>query len=566
MSVQILGADGRPLPPSTQKMKYGALSGSGRVPYDAADSFSDQMANWQPALWSPDNEINIYRDRIVSRMRDLARNDGWASGTITRVLDNAVGANYRPIFKPDYRMLRLITGNKAFDATWADEYGKVIEAHWRSWANDPGRYCDVERKQTVSQMLRLGFRHKLLDGDSLLILQYRRDRLGPGRGQYATTVQVVDPDRLSNPQQNFDMPNIRGGVEIDADGAPVAYHIREAHIGDWWSGAKTMTWQRIPRETSWGRPIVIHDFDMERGSQHRGVGILAPIVQRLKMLIKYDESELEAAILNAIFGAYVESPYDAQMVSSALGDTGFGGDELSAYQTQRTEYYQDKRLNLQNGARIPHLFPNEKIVTLDAARPTSNFDGFESAVLRNIAAATGLSTQQVTQDWSDVNYSSARAAMLEAWKTLTRRRDDFATGTAQPVASAFVEEIHSIESLPLPSGAPDFLEAKAAYCRARWMGPGRGWVDPVAEKKGAILGLDAGLSTLEMEVAENAGEDWEETLANIHKITITYGFLYPSCIYVFFMRDILNSIYIVLCINRKVLGLGLGLHKKTGNY
>ena len=513
MSVQILGADGRPLPPSTQKMKYGALSGSGRVPYDAADSFSDQMANWQPALWSPDNEINIYRDRIVSRMRDLARNDGWASGTITRVLDNAVGANYRPIFKPDYRMLRLITGNKAFDATWADECGKVIEAHWRSWANDPGRYCDVERKQTVSQMLRLGFRHKLLDGDSLLILQYRRDRLGPGRGQYATTVQVVDPDRLSNPQQNFDMPNIRGGVEIDADGAPVAYYIREAHIGDWWSGAKTMTWQRIPRETSWGRPIVIHDFDMERGSQHRGVGILAPIVQRLKMLIKYDESELEAAILNAIFGAYVESPYDAQMVSSALGDTGFGdGDELSAYQTQRTEYYQDKRLNLQNGARIPHLFPNEKIVTLDAARPTSNFDGFESAVLRNIAAATGLSTQQVTQDWSDVNYSSARAAMLEAWKTLTRRRDDFATGTAQPVASAFVEEIHSIESLPLPSGAPDFLEAKAAYCRARWMGPGRGWVDPVAEKKGAILGLDAGLSTLEMEVAENAGEDWEEVM------------------------------------------------------
>jgi capsid protein len=29
------------------------------------------------------------------------------------------------------------------------------------------------------------------------------------------------------------------------------------------------------------------------------------------------------------------------------------------------------------------------------------------------------------------------------------------------------------------------------------MGP-RGWVDPVAEKKGAILGLDAGLSTLKL--------------------------------------------------------------------
>lgn len=488
------------------------LVGGSRVPYDAADSFSDQLANWQPALWSPDNEINIYRDRIVSRVRDLARNDGWASGSITRVLDNAIGANFRPILKPDYRMLALMTGNKAFDATWADEYGKVIEAHWRSWAqDDPGRYCDVERKQTVSQMLRLGFRHKLIDGDALAVLQYRPDRLGRGRGRYATTVQIVDPDRLSNPQQNFDMPNIRGGVEIDGDGAPVAYHIREAHIGDWWSGAKTMTWQRIPRETDWGRPHVVHDYDHERGAQHRGNGILTPVVQRLKMLIKYDQSELEAAILNAVFGAYVTSPYDPQMVESAMGES-LDETSIGVYQEGRVDFHNDRRISLQNGSRMPILYPGEKIETVNASRPHSNFEVFESAALRNIAAATGLSTQQVTQDWSDVNYSSARSAMLEAWKTLTRRRDDFSAGFAQPILSAFIEEIHDTEDLPLPNGAPHFLDARAAYCRARWMGPGRGWVDPVAEKKGAILGMDAGLSTLEMEAAENAGEDWEEML------------------------------------------------------
>ncbi|TDB43334.1 phage portal protein [Photorhabdus luminescens] len=506
--IRILGPNGQPLPPSRPKLSM--LVGGSRVPYDAADTFSDQLANWQPALWSPDNEINIYRDRIVSRVRDLARNDGWASGAITRVLDNAIGANFRPIIKPDYRMLALMTGNKAFDATWADEYGKVVEAHWRSWANDPGRYCDVERKQTVSQMLRLGFRHKLLDGDALAVLQYRTDRLGLGKGRYATTIQIVDPDRLSNPQQNFDMPHIRGGVEIDDDGAPTFYHIREAHIGDWWSGAKTMTWERIPRETAWGRPHVVHDYDHERGAQHRGNGILTPVVQRLKMLIKYDQSELEAAILNAIFGAYIESPYDPALVEAALGES--EDENLGAYQQGRVEFHNDRRLSLQNGARIPIMYPGEKITTVNAARPHSNFEGFESAALRNIAAATGLSTQQVTQDWSDVNYSSARSAMLEAWKTLTRRRADFSIGFAQPILTAFIEEIHDIEDLPLPTGAPDFLEARAAYCRAQWMGPGRGWVDPVAEKKGAILGMDAGLSTLEMEAAENAGEDWEEML------------------------------------------------------
>lgn len=61
--VQILGPDGRPY----QAPKASMLTGGSRVPYDAADSFSDQSMNWQPALWSPDNEINIYRDRIVSR-------------------------------------------------------------------------------------------------------------------------------------------------------------------------------------------------------------------------------------------------------------------------------------------------------------------------------------------------------------------------------------------------------------------------------------------------------------------------------------------------------------------
>jgi len=483
------------------------LNGSGRVPYDAADSFSDAMANWQPALWSADNEVNIYRDRIVSRVRDMARNDGWASGSVTRILDNAVGASFRPIAKVDYRSLALQTGVKAFDAKWADEYGRAVEAAWRNWANDPNRYCDVERKKTVSQMLRLAFRHKLVDGDALAVLQYRTDRLGHGRARYATTVQIVDPDRLSNPQQVFDMLNIRGGVEIDDDGVPLAYHIRKAHMGDWWSAEKTMTWERVPRETAWGRPIVVHDFDGDRAAQHRGTSIFTPIVQRLKMLIKYDEVELESSILNAVFGAYITSPYDPSLFADSLQT-----DDVLDYQDMRTEYHDEKRISLQSGARIPILAPGESISTVNAARPTSNFAAFESAALRNVAAALGISTQQLTQDWSDVNYSSARSAMLEAWKTLTRRRDDFASGFAQPIFSSFIEELHDLGEVPLPDGAPDFLDAKAAYCRAQWMGPGRGWVDPVAEKKGAILGMDSGMSTLEMEVSENVGEDWEELL------------------------------------------------------
>lgn len=504
--VRILGANGQPLPPS--RPKYGALNGTGRVPYDAADNFSDQMADWQPALWSPDNEINIYRDKIVSRVRDMTRNDGWASGAVTRILDNAVGAVFRPIFKPDYRYLAELTGNPEFNAEWAAKYSRYMDAQWRTWANDEGRWCDMERKQTVSQMLRLAMRHKLVDGDSLVLMHYDMERLGYGKASMATAMQVIDPDRLSNPQQLYDMPNVRGGVELDANLAPIAYHIREAHIGDWWSGEKTMTWKRIPRETSWGRPIVIHDFEHDRAGQHRGISIFAPVVQRLKMLIKYDQTELESAILNAMFGAFIQSPYDPAMVEDAMGDS----DSLGVYQDERIDFHNDRRISLKGGARMPMLFPGETVQTVNAARPYSNFSVFQDAFLRNIAAQTGLSTQQITQDWSNVNYSSARAAMLEAWKTLTRRRHEFAIGTCQPIACCFVEEIHSLGGVPLPEGAPDFVEARTAYSHAKWIGPGRGWVDPVAEKKGAILGLDAGMSTLEMETNENVGEDYEVML------------------------------------------------------
>jgi capsid protein len=59
--------------------------------------------------------------------------------------------------------------------------------------------------------------------------------------------------------------------------------------------------------------------------------------------------------------------------------------------------------------------------------------------------------------------------------------------------------------------APDFYENKAAYCRARWIGPGRGWIDPLKEAQAADMRMKIMVSTLEDECAEQ-GKDWEEVL------------------------------------------------------
>lgn len=507
-SVTILGPNGKPLAPSRPN-RARALAPGGGAPYDAADSYGEHVRAWNPYLGSVDGDLNMYRDRIVARVRDLVRNDGWASGAVTRILDNAIGGHFRPMIKPDWRALQAYTGNKAFDATWAHEFAQVATAHWRSWAFDHGRYNDAQRKLTIVQMLRLGFRHKLIDGDNLMQVCWIPERVGFGRARYATAIDLIDPDRLSNPQQQFDSRSTRGGVHIDEYGAAVGYHIRKAHQGDWWAAADSVTWDYIPREEANGRPHIIHDFEAERAGQHRGgAGIFTPILQRMKMLAKYDAVELDAAVINSIFGAYIESPFDHSLVAEAVSTN--DDVDISSYQDSRAEYHAGKKTML-GETRIPILFPGEKINTVAATRPNANFAGFEKSFLNNFASATGLSAQQMSHDWSDTNYSSARGALLEAWKTLKRRQNDYATNTAQPILGCFMEESMEVDDYPLPRGAPMFMECRGMYSRAEWMGPARGWIDPVAEKQGAVLGMDAGLSTLQQECMEQ-GLDYEEVL------------------------------------------------------
>jgi lambda family phage portal protein len=516
----IVDTSGRPLsmPAPRRARADGSLGPDGTTtlsgtpgalfPYDASNWQTQEMGNWFPIIRSPDAEINWFRDRIVARSRDLVRNSGWAAGGITRILDNMVGTHLRLSATPDYRALAIRFGIAAFDAKWADEFRRAAEALWRTYTESPGRWCDVTRQLTMGQQFRLAARHKLIDGESLILAYWMDDRMGYGGADYATSFLLVDPDRLSNPYQKMDSKHLRGGVELDADGlVPVAYHIRSAEQNDWYNALEANTWERVPREDDDGWRRVIHDFDPDRAGQHRGLGVFTPVLGHMKMLAKYYGVELQAATIAATFGTYVKSPYDPALVQDALG----GEDsELTHYQQLRSEWAKE-RPAMFDGARIPTLAPGEDIVGLSSEHPHSNFGAFAHEMLCVFASATGVSVEQVTQDWSKTNYASARAALMETWKTLMRRRHQFTTNTATPMYGAWLQEAMERGELPLPAGAPTYMEAAAAYSRSKWLGPARGWVDPTKEPQGTILRLESGTSTLEDESSEQ-GRDWEEIL------------------------------------------------------
>ena len=488
----------------------GALSGPvpNAFPYDAADWTSQELGTWLPQVRSPDSEISIHRDRIAGRARDLRRNDPWAAGAISRILDSTIGASYRFVSKPDYRALALRA--RGFDAVWANEYRQALEALWRTYSEDLGYYNDVGRRLTISQMFRLCLGHKLVDGESLLVAQWREDRMGAGAATYATCFEGVDPDRLSNPNMGPDTRYMRNGVEQDEDGVHVAYHIHKAHQFDWYNATESMTWERIEREDPDGWRRVYHDYDADRFGQSRGVSIFAPALRSLKMLSRLYGVKLQAETVATAFGMYVTSPFDQEMVRAALDNE---DDEEAAwgwYQNMRSDFHSERDVGI-TGFKFATLAPGEKIESVAPGASQHEVTPFAHEMLRAFSACIGTSAEEVTNDYSESSWSSARAGIVQSEKTYNRRCDEFDLNTATPVIATWMEEPFERGELPLPRNAPSFLEMRTAYARGRWLGAPRGWVDPVAERQGVVLGLDAGLSTLEDESAKQ-GLDWEETL------------------------------------------------------
>jgi lambda family phage portal protein len=305
---------------------------------------------------------------------------------------------------------------------------------------------------------------------------------------------------------------LRGGVEMDAFGAPVAYHVRNAHQSDFWAYGDTFTWTRVPRQTAWGRPVFIHGFEPDRAGQTRGMSPFASLVIGLRKLMKFSDSEISSAAANALFAAFVESDLPPEEVAQRLspGSAGVSVTGRESYLDRVTSFYTANPPKM-GGSRIPVMLPGSKITMNSAPRQTTAYPAFERAFLNRFASRLGLSGEQLSMDFSQTNYSSVRAALNESWRSVRRMMAVFAEQVCAPIYYAVIEEAFAKAYLSAPAGAPAFHDMPGAYLRARWIGPGRGFVDPVKEAEASGLKIAGHLSTLESESAEQ-GRDYEDDL------------------------------------------------------
>ncbi|MFL9829130.1 phage portal protein, partial [Rhodoplanes sp. SY1] len=163
------------------------------------------------------------------------------------------------------------------------------------------------------------------------------------------------------------------------------------------------------------------------------------------------------------------------------------------------------------GVRIPVMPLGDEIAINSSPRQTTAFPAFLTAFLQRVAAARGISYEQLAMDWSRTNYSSARAALNEVWRTITRMFAVLCEQVFDPIRYCVVEEGVDRGYIVIPDELPDFWDVPAAYLNCRWIGPGRGYVDPTKEAEAASIRMDGLMSTLQDECAEQ-GRDWEDVL------------------------------------------------------
>lgn len=455
----------------------------------AASRKAREMASFDPLLYSADAALYGEIDTMAARAYDLERNHGIASGAIQTTIDNVVGTGLRLSAKPDWRAL-------GWTKEQADEWARGVEAKWRGFANRPT--FDAARHHTFGGMTVMQLRTAFLSGEALALALWRPGRPG---AKWATNFQAIDPARLCDPMGMQYQDKRRGGIEFNGYGEPVAYWIRKTHPGDLYAfGDDPTGYERVPAWTSFGRQRVLHIFDKKRPGQTRGKTILASVMGAFRMLDKYQRTELQTAVINSMIAAFIETPLTGEDIANIFG----GQDpERAARKYLDSRNGWDVRLE---GAGVIPLHPGDKLNTFNPNRPNSAYGDYVEQTLRYIGAGLNLPYELILKDFSKTNYSSARAALMEAWRTFTAIRHWLVEQWATPCYELWLEEAVSKGEVD----APDFYELRDAYCGCKWIGPGRGWIDPLKEAQAAEKRLQT-TSTLEDECAEQ-GRDWEDVV------------------------------------------------------
>jgi lambda family phage portal protein len=176
----------------------------------------------------------------------------------------------------------------------------------------------------------------------------------------------------------------------------------------------------------------------------------------------------------------------------------------------RAGWYEKSKITTQPGV-INHLAPGDKLHINRSETPNSTFDAFDKSLTRSASKAAGGSYEDISGDYSSVNFSASRMASETPHRINMRRRVSITERFYRAAFSAWLEEAIETGVIELPRGAPPFYAARDDYTAAKWLGQGRIQPDPLKAAQSTVMELANNLTTLTDALAER-GLDLETVL------------------------------------------------------
>ena len=454
MTPLLYGPDNRPLSSSSSvaaNTSYGV--------HRKAGGHSGTLANWMTSRMNRDSEP-YERATIVARAEDLVGNDPLAANIADSMGISVMGTGLRPQSIPNAKVLGW-TEDQVEEFQDQAEWAFYI---WEQEADAAGQlpFWAIPYLSVVSMVVR---------GEYIRIPVMIDD---PGR-TFSLALQCVNPLRMYTPSDMTSDTRMRDGITMGTHGCPETYWIANPEDSYTSYGLSSGSFAQIPAQVG-HRPGMLHSFIQKEEEQVRGVSLLAPAMKLFRDQHDYLDFELVGSIVAASSPLFIQTPNADDAIRSLNGD--------STSKDGRTRYQELEAgmVMYGNEGEVPHL--------LNPRRPGNTFPEFMERITRFIGLTVGQPYEVVAKDFSKTNYSSARAALEEAWRVFGFYRKWLVDDFCQKVWEMVLEEAWLRGMIKLPSGSPDWYDARHAYTRALWIPPERGEIDPLKTARANDIELD----------------------------------------------------------------------------
>lgn len=332
---------------------------------------ASQRDGWKPKRAGASANADHMADATTLRVRarSLVQNVPYIAHGLESFVANVVGTGFTP------RSLSSLAAR--------------IDGLWDAWVE----VADADGRLNLYGLMAAA--HHAMEQDGEVLVRLRTRRAADGL-PVPLQLQLLEIDWLDSSKTGTVGGNtVINGIEYDPLGKKAAYWLFDAHPGEIGPMRKARAGSHAVPASS-----IIHLFNPKRPGQGRGITRLAPVIAKVRDLTTYEDAELQRKNL------------ETRLSVLASGDVAVMGHMDPNSQLTESDVRKTGNLGQLAGGSIVQV-PSGMNITVVEPKVAAGYVDYVKQQLRMIAAGMGITYEMLTGDMREVNFSSARVAMLE---------------------------------------------------------------------------------------------------------------------------------------------------------